>query len=130
MRTPRPHNSETRAREQRQFSLPGKPFHDAAPLPSKAGEAGKFKGTENPRHLRAIHALMTSPVPREHLDHAIGCSNAPDLVAELRRRGLDVPCARIETLDRDGRPCKPGVYHLTEHDRRKLNRWLASRSRC
>ena len=85
--------------------------------------------TENPRHLRALHALMTRPMPRENLDRAVGCSNSPELVAELRRRGLDVPCDRVEAIDRDGLPCKPGVYHLTEQDFRKLNRWLSARGR-
>lgn len=89
----------------------------------------KFAGTDNPRHLRAIHALNTRPMPREHLDRAVGCSNGPELVAELRRRGLEVPCTRIEAIDRDGKPCKPGVYNLTEKDRRKVHRWMASRQK-
>lgn len=85
--------------------------------------------TDNPRHLRAIAALLRRPMPRESLDKEVGCSNSPDLVAELRRRGLDVHCKRIKFIDRDGHPCRPGVYHLTESDQRKLNRWLASRQR-
>ena len=86
-----------------------------------------FRGTQNPRHLRAIHALMTRPMPREHLDRAVGCSNSPDLIAELRRRGLDIPCTRIECVDRDGKPVRPGVYHLSNRDRRLLIRWQSSR---
>lgn len=89
----------------------------------------KFQGTDNPRHLRAIHALQTRPMPREHLDKAAGCSNGPELVAELRRRGLDVPCARVPDFDRDGRAIRRGVYYLTDQDRRKLTRWLSSRGR-
>lgn len=87
----------------------------------------KFSGTSNPRHLRAIDALLRRPMPREHLDRAAGCSNGPELVAELRRRGLDAPCERVSDLDRDGRPIKRGVYHLTKTDRRKLNRWFSQR---
>ena len=89
-------------------------------------EQAKFS-TDNPRHLRAIAALLRRPMPRESLDKEAGCSNSPELVAELRRRGLDVRCKRIKFIDRDGHPCRPGVYHLTESDQRKLNRWLASR---
>lgn len=85
--------------------------------------------TDNPRHLRAIHALNTRPMPREHLDSAVGCSNAPELVAELRRRGLEVPCERVSDTDRDGLPIKRGVYYFTEHDRRKVSRWLSTRRR-
>ena len=85
--------------------------------------------TDNPRHLRAIHALSTRPMPREHLDRAVGCSNAPELVAELRRRGLEIPCERVSDTDRDGLPIKRGVYYFTEQDRRKVNRWLSTRRR-
>ncbi len=89
----------------------------------------KFAGTDNPRHLRAIHALQRRPMPREHLDKAAGCSNGPELVAEPRRRGFDVPCARVPDFDRDGRAIRRGVYYLTDQDRRKLFRWLSSRGR-
>jgi hypothetical protein len=91
-------------------------------------EQAKFS-TDNPRHLRAIAALMRRPMPRESLDKEAGCSNSPELIAELRRRGLDVPCERIKFIDRDGHPCRPGVYRVTESDQRKLNRWLLSRQR-
>ena len=89
----------------------------------------RFAGTENPRHLRAIHALLRRPMPREHLDRAAGCANGPELVAELRRRGLEVPCDRVPDFDRDGLPIRRGVYHLTERDRRTISKWLASRGR-
>lgn len=85
--------------------------------------------TDNPRHLRAIHALLKSPMPREHLDRAAGCSNGPELIAELRRRGLEVPCARVPDLDRDGLPIRRGVYYFTDSDRLKIARWLSSRGR-
>jgi hypothetical protein len=106
--------------------------------PMLAGERGaentfkayfsRFKGTSNPRHLRVIAALLRGPQPRQTLDAIAGCANSPELVAELRRRGLDTPCTRIEARDRDGRPCKPGIYHFTDSDRRKLNRWLSQRA--
>lgn len=91
-------------------------------------EQAKFS-TDNPRHLRAIPALLRRPMPRESLDKEVGCSNSPELVAELRRRGLEIPCERIKFIDRDGNPCRPGVYHLTDADRRKLHRWIASRQK-
>lgn len=99
--------------------------------PDKANHTiGKFAGTDNPRHLRAIHALLNRPVPREHGDRAVGCSNFPDVVAELRRRGLETPCERVPDRDRDGKPIKRGVYHLTSDDRRKLIRWMTIRNRA
>lgn len=84
-----------------------------------------FAGTSNPRHLRAIAALLRRPMPREHLDHACGCSNGPELIAELRRRELELPCLHVQDHDRDGRPIRRGVYYLTASDRRKVAQWLA-----
>jgi len=111
-----------------------------APAPTKTQRAFKnhgmrakftplvrFTGTDNPRHLRAIAALLRRPMPRESLDHEAGCSNAPELMAELRRRGLDAPCERISFIDRDGCACRPGVYSLTSSDRRKIYKWQAKR---
>ena len=90
-------------------------------------DIGKFSGTENPRHLRALAALLRRPMPREHLDREAGCSNGPDLIAELRHRGLSLPCDRAPIIDRDGRDVQRGIYRLTSTDRRKLHRWLAIR---
>lgn len=103
MKNARPEKTEASALEQREFY------------------------TDNPRHQRALALLLQRPVKREELDRAAGCSNAPELVAELRRRGLELPCERVPALDRDGRPCRPGVYHLTDSDRRKVAAWTRSR---
>ncbi len=94
---------------------------------SSAPNKRKFTGTDNPRHLRALAVLLNRPMPREQLDSVAGASNSPELVAELRRRGLDVPCERIRFIDRDGFPCRPGVYSLTIADRRKVYAWMAKR---
>ncbi len=83
----------------------------------------RFSGTDNPRHLRAIAALLRRPVSRHELDGIAGAANSPDLVAELRRRGLEVPCERINFVDRDGNVCRPGVYHFTVGDRRRWWAW-------
>ena len=90
---------------------------------------GKFSGTDNPRELRAIHALMRRPMPREHLDREVGCSNGPDLISNLRAKGLEIPCTRVPDLDRDGLPIRRGVYSLVPSDARKLNVWLSSRQK-
>lgn len=92
--------------------------------------ARKFLGTENPRHLRALSVLLKRPVSRENLDSIAGCSNGPELVAELRRRGLwdDLLCERIAFIDRDGRPCRPGTYFLTAKGRRLVLNWLKTRA--
>lgn len=99
----------------------------ATVITTSAPNSAKFTGTDNPRHLRAIAALLRRPMPRENLDTVAGCSNGPELVAELRRRGLEVPCKRINFVDRDGCICRPGVYFLTAADRRKVYQWKARR---
>jgi hypothetical protein len=42
-------------------------------------------------------------------------------VAALRRHGLQVPCTVVQGRDRDGRPCRYGIYSLTDRDRQKLS---------
>lgn len=106
-----------------------------APGPKKSGQGAavvgtrEFTGTDNPRHLRALAVLLRRPLPREQLDDIAGCSNGPDLIAELRRRGLhdELYCERITFTDRDGRACRPGVYALTDKGRRLVHGWLARR---
>ncbi|TSA09628.1 MAG: hypothetical protein D4R79_13370 [Comamonadaceae bacterium] len=99
----------------------------SAPNKRNFTATGRFTGTENVRHLRVIQALMTRPLPREQLDNIAGASNGPELVAELRRRGLEVECTRTKKRDRDLFDCWPGVYHFTQSDRRRVNYWLAHR---
>lgn len=100
---------------------------ESAPDKANSNTEKKFTGTDNPRELRAIHALLTRPQPREHLDRSVGCSNAPDLVSRLRRRGLEIPCSMIDAIDRDGKDVKRGVYQLTDGDKRKVRAWLRLR---
>ena len=103
MKNARPEKTEASALEQREFY------------------------TDNPRHQRALALLLQRPAKREELDRAAGCSNGPELVAELRRRGLELPCERVDAIDRDGRRCKPGIYSLTSRDRRIIGGWLRRR---
>jgi len=107
------------------------------PRPAQAEQSApnkrKFTGTDNLRHLRALAVLLHRPVSREELDHIAGCSNGPELVAELRRRGLGkehLQCERLHFIDRDGFACRPGVYNLTEQGRRMVYAWLAKRKQA
>lgn len=95
---------------------------------STTKSAVKFTGTDNPRHLRVIVAVLVRARKREEIDRIAGASNGPELIAELRRRGLDFPCDRVPVIDRDGYLVRPGVYHLTDADRSKLATW--QRARC
>ena len=91
-------------------------------------KSATFSGTDNLRQLRVIQALLTRPQPREHLDYVAGCSNGPQLVADLRSRGLEIPCTRTKKQDRDMFDCWPGIYHFTQADRRKVNAWKRKRA--
>lgn len=79
--------------------------------------------SDNPREIRALMALLDGPKSREAMDRIVGCSNAPELVSNLRNGlGLDIPCERVDLTDRDGRNCRPGIYSLTGADRAKVLR--------
>lgn len=112
------------------------PKHDQAPgaseeRQSKHNASASFCGTDNPRYLRALQALLTRPVPREHLDRVAGCSNGPALIAELRALGLPaddcLPCDRVPCFDRDGEEVRRGVYSLTPAGRRRVWDWMRKR---
>jgi hypothetical protein len=76
------------------------------------------------REKKALNALNNNPVMRENLDTIAGCSNSPELVAGLRRKGLMVPCERVERFDKDGNSCYPGHYSLMPEDRVIVREWL------
>lgn len=100
-------------------------------LAARSHDTGRrFDGVDSPRALRALHALLVSPRPREAIDRIAGCSNGPDLVADLRARGLDVPCERTPIIDRDGHEVRRGVYALTNRDRARVRAWLRERERA
>jgi hypothetical protein len=86
-----------------------------------------FYLTSNPRELRVLNGLLVRSRTREHIDEIAGASNGPDLIHQLRKRGLDIPCAKIPVFDRDGVETKRGVYRLTESDRRKIRRAIRQR---
>lgn len=105
------------------------PTNENAPAVTAAqGEATKQNKPAHltplcPRQARALAALMRDHQSRKDLDKIAGVTNSPALVAQLRRRGLEIPCTMVATHDRDWRPCKYGVYHLTQADRKAIARW-------
>lgn len=117
---------EKATRDQANVDLLGHSHHDDNYTPHTRQA---FSGTANLRHLRTLHSLLKGALTRESLDRVAGCSNAPELAAELRRRGLEMPCTRVPAFDRDGKPIRYGVYHLTDRDRKLVYRWLASKSK-
>jgi hypothetical protein len=106
--------------DSRQYNLPFEPENS----PHGRNSRSDFVGTDNPRHLRAIDALSKGPCKREDLDRIAGASNSPELVADLRRRGLRVPCKMVAGVDRDGVSVKYGVYSFDDDDFQKLRAWV------
>ena len=47
------------------------------------------------REKKALNALNNNPVMRENLDTIAGCSNSPELVAGLRRKGLIIALKKV-----------------------------------
>lgn len=74
-----------------------------------------------PRESRALRALLRGPMRREQIDRVGGVSNGPDLIKNLRAGlGLEIPCERIPSIDRDGKRVKVGVYSLSPADRQRV----------
>jgi hypothetical protein len=96
---------------------------------STRSSSKKFFGTDNPRHLRVIMALLVRPRPREEIDRIAGASNGPDLMSDLRNLGLDAPCIKTPCIDRDGFEVKRGIYSFTDQDKRLVRAWLKRRER-
>jgi hypothetical protein len=104
-----------------------KKAHPISKVSLSRGNHSIFHGTENPRWLRAISALLKRSVRRKDLDSIAGCANAPDIIHNLRKQGLQIPCTRISMRDRDNKLCQVGVYYFSDSDRRKVVSWLKRR---
>lgn len=79
---------------------------------------------KNPRQRRALELLQKNAVSRSILDERAGCANGPELIAGLRRMGLDLPCRMMPGRDRDGRKTRYGVYHRSEADGARIAQLL------
>ncbi len=95
----------------------------AAPLQSslstQAGDSSKTKRKLSNRQRRALRVLLDSSakVTVKTLIAETHANNAPELIASLRRKGLEIPCEKRAFTTVDGEPGKLGFYELTESDR-------------
>lgn len=90
----------------------------------KQRQPGKFDGAHNPREFRFLQTVMHRHITREELDAVSGASNGPEIVNQLRGRGLEIPCYRLGTMDRDGSWVYRGLYALSHKDRSQIARAL------
>lgn len=83
-----------------------------------ATTAKRLRKYITPRHRRLIVALLIGSLPRETADRVSGASNSPHYIRELRDKfHLNIYTERVERIDRDGNPTRPGVYHLEKESR-------------
>lgn len=77
-----------------------------------------------PRQHRVCKALaQLGKLWREDVDSIAGASNGPEIMRQLRVKGLDWSCERVLKIDRDGKPCEPGLYSIDDVGRETLSRW-------
>lgn len=87
---------------------------------SSAHEQRKFNAIQlSARERRVlVHLLAHVSAMREVVDRVAGSSNGPDVIARVRHKlGIEIKCDRVQAIDRDGKPCKPGLYSLSNDDR-------------
>ncbi|WP_273430111.1 hypothetical protein [Chitinibacter tainanensis] len=66
-------------------------------------------------------------ISREAFDCAVGCSNGPDLMANLRKKcGIVWLCRRIPVIDRHDEVCQAGFYAISPASYRAIRAWLKS----
>ena len=95
-------------------------------FPDKVDSMAKTTKLSN-RQRRALVALMErGAVPCKELGALAGQNNFAELCASLRRKlGADaIATGSFDSLDRDGKPCKPGFYELTTQGRERALKLL------
>lgn len=88
-----------------------------------APDKAKFKGTDNPHHLRAIAALLKRPTSRKEMDGIARCANTPQMISDIKQLDFEFKCERTAFIDHDGRKCRPDVYYLTDKGHRAICAW-------
>lgn len=78
-----------------------------------------------PRQLRTLDAFFAKPlawISRTSIDAISGSANGPQIIYELRQKiGSDgIETKRIDAIDRDGRPCRPGFFRLSDKGRERI----------
>lgn len=89
---------------------------------SSAPKQRKFKLT--PRQRRLCEEFATGrKLWREDVDRIAGASNGPNVMSQLKRKGLKWQCDHIKKIDCDGEPCEPGLYSIVGSGWETLRAW-------
>lgn len=90
------------------------------------GQSPGFTGNASQAAVCALEALYyDGPQSREDLDRAAKVSNGPEIVRQLRKLGLEIPCERVRCLNSYGTVVRRGVYSLTRRDAAKIRAFIA-----
>lgn len=77
-----------------------------------------------PRQTRVCEALAKrGKLWREEVDSIAGASNGPEIMRQLKEKGLIWQCDQFEKKDRDGKACRPGLYSIADKGRETLQAW-------
>ena len=90
----------------------------------------RLTGAISAAALRVLNRLMQGPLTREQVDAIAGWSNGPELMRSLKNRGLVWVCERVQTVNRDGRVTRRGLYHITDVGRAQVRRWMFERAQA
>ena len=66
--------------------------------------------------------LNRKEATRSDLEPSCGTTYVPNYIKAFRDAGLVIPCEMRNGINRDGKPCRYGVYSLTDTDREILSR--------
>ncbi len=95
---------------------------DPTKAESSAPSKRNFKLT--PRQARVCEAFAKRcKLWREEVDRIAGASNGPEVMRQLKKKGLTWQCDRVKKIDRDGNPCEPGIYSIVGDGWETLNTW-------
>jgi|GEM_PF-2368728 len=94
-------------------------------LTENIAERKTCKASLGPRERRLLESLLYGPLTREMADSVARASNGPHYIGNLRALGLKIPCKRRRISDSDGRPARPGVYHLDSSSQALARQLLA-----
>lgn len=74
----------------------------------------------------AVVALLAAPHSREQLDRVARCSNSPNVVMKLRRRGIEISTQRVVFEGPSGRKSWHGRYELSSEGRQRARELLGN----
>lgn len=77
-----------------------------------------------PKQQRILTALLNGPLTRRQAGDISGALNAPQVILELRRKGIPIVTEWQCGIDRDNRPYRMGIYSLPPTAHHQAREWL------